>query len=268
MIKINLLPKTLNQKAVLRNTALLFGALLLVLLAAGIGYSFKLQGDVNREEALAAETEAYEQRVKAIQQQTAQILAAIQPMQAKLDFINNVLKYNLEFPKLYEQVATWTYDKAVLSGLQSDGTNVTLRARVKNLDDLGRYMLNMYRATDLFTEVRVTEASGFGSRPGRPTQASQSMGYQIGGSQASLAGITAVAGGVSRTPITDPGIDFTVVAKLKNPIAAPQFSGAASSAAGGAPQPPGSPMPPEGAPAPGQPSADGLDIERQMGGNL
>ena len=35
-----------------------------------------------------------------------------------------------------------------------------MNATVKNLDDLGRYMMNMYRATDLFTQVTIKQRVG------------------------------------------------------------------------------------------------------------
>ncbi len=241
MIKINLLPKTLNEKAALRNTAILFGAILLALLAAGIGYSLKLQADVERQQALAAETEAYEQRVKAIQDQTAQLLASVGPIQEKLKFINEVLKYNLKYPKLYEDVAKWTYEKTVLDAIQSDGQTVTLQGRVKSLDDLGRYLLNMYAATDLFAEVRITQATGFGSSSEGNVQAPSTVGAQLSGSQATQAGIEAITGSVARQPVRNPWITFVAVCKLRDPIVAPVPPGGegAPQAGGGVPGAPG-----------------------------
>lgn len=276
MIKINLLPKTLAEKALIRNTAILFGVLLLVLIAAGVGYSMKLQRDVEDMEAQAAAAEQLQQQVKAIQDYTTQLKASVQTDREKLDFIRNVLKYNLEFPKLYEKIAMWTYNKVVLTGLESDGQGVTLRARVRTIDDLGRYLLNMYQATDLFTQVQITSATGFADSgtPG-PQPGPSTPGGQIAGSQASLAGLQAITTGVSRVPTGPKWIDFVVACKLRTPIVAPTAPGAGQTTGGG----PGMPGAPMGGPpmpgAPGAPPGGGRqdvypsgtpDLERQMGG--
>jgi hypothetical protein len=251
MIKINLLPKGVNQKTVVRNTAILFGAILLFVLVGGTAYHFKLVGDVKQMEVQAEAAEAWEARVKGIQKQTTDMLDAIKPIQAKLDFINAVLDYNLKYPKLYEDAARWTYQKVVLVGMSCDGTTLTLTARVKSLDDLGRYLLNMYRATDLFTEVAISGIPGYGGSQagGYPTAPSGGpgpgdMGGQISGSQANLAGIGAIAGSVERMPMAGSWIGFTVTCKLKTPIVAPTFAAQTSG-----PQPGGStaPAPPTAA---------------------
>lgn len=269
MIKINLLPKTLSQKAVVRNIAIAFAAALVLLIGIGVGVSIKMQGDVEDREALASATETIETRVKGIQAQTASLNESMKPIQAKLDFIRGVLEYNLQFPKLYEEVARWTYEKVVLTGIESNGVEVNLRARVKTLDDLGRYLLNMYRATSLFSEVRVTQASGFdqGSSAGQPPP--MTMGTEIAGSQANLAGIGAISGSMARAPQAQGSwIDFTIACKLRNPIVPPTFSGGAAPAgpgAPGAPGPPGTfggPEPMTGAPR----EQYAPDIERQQAG--
>lgn len=255
MIKINLLPRILDHKRVIRNTALFFAFLLVVVIAGGIAYGMKLRNDVANMEELATRTEEWEARVKGLQQQAAQLRDSIKPIQQKLDFINQVLDYNLEYPKLYERIAMWTYEKITLYSLTCDGKEVKMAARAKSLDDLGRYLLNMYRATDLFTEVTISgvpsykslRVGGFSINTlgGFTMPQGLDQGGQIGGSRASLAGLEAVETGVTRTPI-DPlsgfGIGFEVTAKLKNPINEPQFAGAPSSASGS----PGTPMMPGG----------------------
>lgn len=248
MIKINLLPKTINQKRVIRNTAIMFACLLILVIAAGIAYGVKLKGDVADMEQLAAAAEQAKTEVEGIKKRADEITASIAPIKQKVDFINAVLEYNKAYPKLYEEVAKWTYDKVALDSLQCDGTQIQMAARVKTLDDLGRYLLNMYRATDLFTEVTISGIPGYGSGPGAGGQGPSygPMGGQIGGSMASLAGLQAIESGVDRAGSGVYGggkwINFTVTCKLKTPIVAPQFAGAGATAAG---QQPGAmgPMP-------------------------
>lgn len=241
MIKINLLPRIIDHKRALRNTALLFAFLLAVVVGGGVAYGVKLKGDVARMDQMATAAEQWEARVKGLQQQATQMRDSIKPIQQKLDFINQVLDYNLQYPKLYEEIARWTYDKVTLFSLACDGTQVKMVARAKSLEDVGRYLLNMYRATDLFTEVTISgipsyrtlqgRGSSSGSMGGFEAPGEMMMGGQIGGSQAGLAGLGAIESGVSRTPIDvmkGSGVVFEVTAKLKKPIAEPAFGGAAS----------------------------------------
>ena len=142
-------------------------------------------------------------------------------------------------------MSRWVYEKVVLVAMSCDGAQVTLQAKVKSLEDLGRFLLNMYQATDLFAEVLVTQANGFAS--GSSSQSANpvgapSPGGEIGGSQASLAGIGAISESVQQGPATGTLMDITVVCRLRRPIVVPTF-GAAASAPGspGSPGAPGSP---------------------------
>lgn len=263
MIRINLLPKTINTKRILRNTAILFGVLLVAVLAGGMTYGHKLDNDRLAEEKLASDTEAYEKKVKDLQAQAQTLRDSIKPIKQKLDFINAVIEYNGKTPKLYKQVAAWTYEKITYKSMaiSSDGASLTMDARAKSLDDVGRYLLNMYRATDLFTEVTISGVPGYESDQGSGSGSSASGpdGGEIGGSQASLAGINAISNGVEQGPNLTNWIEFTVSCKLKTPITAPSF-GAASAATGTggvaapapsvgrAPAPPMTPAKPPGAP--------------------
>ncbi|MDH7602018.1 MAG: PilN domain-containing protein [Armatimonadota bacterium] len=281
MIKINLLPRTIDQKRVVRNTAILMGIILLLIIGSGVAYSIRLQAKVDEMEKLAAETEAWKARVENIQKQAQEVRSQIEPIKQKLDFINKVLQYNLEFPKLYEEIAKWTYEKIQLTSLQCDGQQVVMQAYAKDLDDLGRYLLNMYRAVDLFSEVTISGIPGYKQAAGQgggvaPT-AQPPAGGQISGSMAPLAGIQAIQVGVQRAEAAGyapSGITFTVTCKLKKPIVAPQFSGGAQAGQPGQPGAPtggpmmpaepmaaepmaGPPGAPPGAPPPGAPGAGG-----------
>ncbi len=240
MIKINLLPRTINEKAIIRNTALAFAVLFIAIIIGGFTYAGNLSKQVAQKEDEAQVVEAWEQRVEGIKKQAQDQLASIKPIKDKLDFINAVLKYNQEYPKLYANVAKWTYANVMYTGLVCDGAQVVITARTKNLDNLGRYLLNMYRATDLFTEVTISGVPGYGdasqtsmmggAMPGMPMPTmAQSPAFSP--AQSSLAGISAISSSMERTPAGSGWISFTVVCKLKTPITAPSFAGSGAPAA-------------------------------------
>jgi len=252
MIKINLLPKSINEKKIVKNTAIAFGVLIVAIIAIGIAYTqMVLVPQVQAEELLATQTEALKKEVEGIESETKAIQDQTAPIKTKLTFINSVLDYNTKYPKLYEEIAKWTYEKIMLTGLTCDGTQVAMSARARSLDDLGRYLLNMYRATDLFTEVTITGVPGYpsgGTTTGMPAP-EIAPGF---GPQANLAGMSAVTAGVMSGPVSK-YINFTVNCKLKTPITAPVFAGGAAGAAGAAGAP-GAPAPAPGLEPPGGPA--------------
>lgn len=242
MIKINLLPKSINERRAVKNTAILFGALVVAVVLIGVLYTqLFLIPQVQAEEQLATQTEALEKEVLKIEADTKDVRdSKIPPIQQKLDFIKGVLDYNLKYPKLYQDIAKWTYEKISYMGMGCDGTQVVMSARAKSLDDLGRFLLNMYRATDLFTEVTISGVPGYQSGASN----SGNGGFQApgisggGGPQANLAGIEAITSGVQNGPAAR-FIGFGVNCKLKNPIVAPAFAGAQAAGAAGTPGSPG-----------------------------
>lgn len=249
MIKINLLPRTIYEKRIIRNTAILFAVVLVAIIAAGFTYSTKLAANVKDMEQQAAEAKAYKDRVEQIRSSASSARSSIGPIKQKLDFINGVLDYNNKFPELWTEIAKWTCDRVMYTSLQTDGMNVQMQMKVKTLDDLGRYLLNMYRAVDLFGSVTISSLPGY---PKTSTGAAGQYGppsveQEGGGPEANLAGISAISQGVQQSS-DDGWLDITVSCVLKKPITPPAFAGAGAGAAAGAAGSPAGMMPPGAGP--------------------
>lgn len=259
MIKINLLPKSINERKIVKNTAILFGVLVVAVVAIGILYTqVFLVKQVADMQAKADYAEDLRQEVDDIESKTAGIKKDTEPINTKLNFIMGVLEYNQKFPKLYEDIAKWTYEKISYTSMVCNGMDVTMTAQARSLDDLGRFLLNMYQARDLFSQVTISGV------PGYPMDSSGSSGAQVqdvslgawggGGPQGNFAGIGAIATGVQQGPRAR-YIGFSVTCMLRTPIVAPAFSGAAATtgalgAPGMPPVPMGQPAPPMGQPTP------------------
>lgn len=265
MIKINLLPKTINQKRAVRQTAALFGVLLVAVIAGGVTYSMNLQGQVKQKNVELEQIKAIENQTLEREKQKADLDAKTKPIKEKVDFIKGVLEYNTKFADLYSEVAKWTYEKVMYTSMTcDDGATITMQAQCRSLKDILRYWINM-RQCDLFTEVLVTEVAGFvgTNSPGSGVSGPSYSGGEISGSQADLAGMSAIDTGVDRKPLA-PGtgwISFKVTCKLdpKKAITAPTFAGTSSGTGQqtGAPGMPGAPPPPAPAPAPPGPGGPG-----------
>jgi len=275
MIKINLLPKTINQKVILRNTALAFAGGLAAIIVGGVVFGLSLKAKADAELTEALRVEAQQARVQGLQSAAASVLGKVAALDAKLKFMDAVLKYNEEYPKLYAAVAKWTYKNVQYTSMTSDGARVTMTATVKNLDDLGRYMLNMYQARDLFTQVSIDSVQGgslaqasAGGAPPMPGGPMYTPATPSG--PGSMAGIGAITTGVARAPGLQDWIAFSVTCTLRQPITGPSFNGTGwtpvGGAAGGPGMPgamPGAPQYPQGGPPqtgpgyPGYPQAPG-----------
>jgi len=258
MIKINLLPKTINQKVILRNTALAFAGGLVAIIVGGVVFGLSLKAKADAELTEALRVEAQQARVQGLQSAAASVLGKVAALDAKLKFMDAVLKYNEEYPKLYADVAKWTYKNVQYTSMTSDGARVTMTATVKNLDDLGRYMLNMYQARNLFTQVSIDSVQGgglaqgsAGGAPGMPGGPMYTPATPSG--PGSMAGIGAITTGVERDPGRQGWIAFSVTCTLKQPIAGPSFSGTGWTPVGGQIGGPGAmpgvPQYPQGGPA-------------------
>lgn len=263
MIKINLLPKTINQKRVVRNTAVLFGVLLVAVIAGGVTYSFNLRGQVEQKNQELSQVQALEQQVLALEKERDDYKGKTTPIKQKVDFIKGVLVYNTKFADLYSEVAKWTYEKVMYTSMTcEDGKTVKMDAQCRSLKDILRFWINM-RQSDMFTEVLVTDVAGFVGTNSSGIGGPSYQGGEISGSNAGLAGLDAINSGVERKPLA-PGtgwISFKVACTLdaKKAITAPAFAGT-TTGTGQQPGTPGAPgaapsgMPGPMPPAPGAPA--------------
>lgn len=204
MLKINLLPPYIYQKRRVLQVAVLFGILFIVLGALMLSWSAKKNAEIVALQAQADQLETQAAEVTALQAQATAEKSKSPTLQAKVQFMEDLQKYNLEVPKLYEEVAKYTYNRVVYNSMQLNGGSIQMSAHAATLGDCGRFLLNMYRASHLFTSVSINP-----SIPGWPP------------------GVNSIA--------TGGGLDFTVNCGLVKTITAPSYNsggGAAVAATG------------------------------------
>lgn len=234
MLRINLLPPHIYERRRVRKAIVAFSFLFLVVLFGMLTWWFMLTKKQNDLQLQVNDMEQKAQEVRMLQDEIAKEQARIASTRAKVEFIEAVMEYNLEYPKLYEELAKYTYSRMLYRSIQPAGNQLTIQAHARTLGDCGRYLMNMYRATHLFSSVSISGV------PGWPQQ-----GEGGGG----LPG----------------GFDFTVTCTLVKPITPPTYTGVAQAASSGvAPGVPGgpSPMPPGAAgPSVSPPSGGGSESE-------
>jgi len=162
MIKINLLPPGIFEARVIKRLIALFAVLLILVIGLMSVWYVKINKDADAMKAKADQAEAYTREAQAWAARASEARAPIANMKAKCDFFDAVAKYNLVYVNLYREIAKFTYARVTYSDLKpSGGTVITITAHAPSIMDAGRYLLNMYRATHLFSSVTISAVPGW-----------------------------------------------------------------------------------------------------------
>ena len=281
MIKINLLPPNIFEARAVKRLMVVFGVIALVIIVACAAWTMKISSDTRAMAAQADDVQRLSEQAAGIRAQADGERARIAPMDQKRQFFEAVWDYNSKYPDLYEDLAKFTYAKVTYSQLTPSSGTLQLQAVAPTLSDAGRYLLNLYRATHIFSSVSISAVPGYPPQAGAgggglmmPSGAPTPLAVPGGGSMplpmappvseggpaTSYGGLAAISAGVSRAEAQRPGFSFTVTCALANPIFPPSFGGAAAQGQGmpGMPAMPGlaAPLPvPGGAPVPATPAA-------------
>lgn len=241
MIKINLLPPHIYEKRVVRNLMLLFAFIIIATAVGGVTYKGKLNAATEEMKMQADEAEAKKAQIAKINQDADAELGKIAPITAKLKFFKDVADYNTKIPALYQDLAKFTYKGVLYRKVTPTNTGLTIDAYTPSLANLGRYLLNMYKADSIFTSVSISAIPGYPSAEGVSVVNGGGYGGEGGmtypgmsSSASRYGGMEAVASGVSKT-VKDKGFNFNVTCALKTPITppAPPAGGAATNTGGG-----------------------------------
>jgi len=211
---------------------MLFGGLLLLLIAGlGVFAVMQKQQIAKTTEDLARE-DAKAKVVEELRRQASEATASVAPLTARIQYVNDVMKYNTATIPIIHELTRYTYQKIQYVSIQisQTGDTVTVSGLAPSLTDAGRYLLGMYRTSHLFSQVSISGVPGYGSNSGGGGQSGSVVGSQL-------------------------GFAFTATLRLKTPIVAPVFTGPAAGGAAGAPgttaAAPVSPLgPPPGPPRP------------------
>jgi hypothetical protein len=245
MIKINLLPPYVFERQVIQRLMLIFVALLIVVVVGGVAWRAQKSAALANMQQELASAKLIADQVNANKTQATSELSKIGPITGKVKFIEQVLAHNLEVPALYEQLTRFTYEKVRYKQIVPSDTQLEIDAYAPSLSDAGRYLLNLYRATDLFSQVTMSSVPGYSPGEGGTAVADRSQ-------VARGRGIVAVA--------PPKGFEFKVTCVLARPLSVPSYGGpvsGGSAAPGGAPSAPGMPPPSASPQAPGGPPPSG-----------
>jgi hypothetical protein len=251
MIKINLLPAQVFEKQVVRRLIGLFGVVLVLIVVGSLALRMKANADLGAMQTKLTETQAIEAQVRQLEKQRSDELAKVGPIETKVKFIEDVMDYNTKAPALYEELARFTYEKIKYRTIELTDTEMKISAYAPSIADAGRYLLNLYRASHIFSQVSMSSVPGYSSKESGGMMSPESMAQlaqnlqgnpklaaamkkKMSSAQSPGAAMKILLQATGGSGLNRPrGFDFTVTCKLTNPFAPPSYGGAGGAASTG-----------------------------------
>ena len=203
-VKINLLPKSYYETKAAKGLIWLFAAILIAMIIGGIFWKIAIDKQIAEVQNKIDIANGYKSQIDAINQEITNRQNEVAYYQIRVDAIQKVLDFNKTIHEPFDEVARWTYEKVQYTSLTINGTSVTIRGRARSLNDIARYILNLYQASDTFNPGTITlTVDGMGSGTGSST----TMGGPGGmpGSPSGMPGAPAGATGMPGAPGGMPG---------------------------------------------------------------
>lgn len=163
-VKINLLPKSYYEARSARNLCILFAVILLVIIGIGIFWHIQINNQIKDLDKKIEIANGYKKQIDAIEGEISQRQQEVAYYQVRVDAIEGVLDFNKTIPAPFYEVAKWTYEKVQYTSLSITGSQVAIRGRARTINDIARYILNLYKAKDSFNPGTVSlSVDGMGS---------------------------------------------------------------------------------------------------------
>lgn len=258
--KINLIPPAYYLRKKVKVAVAM--ALATILLETVALVAFALQQSALHER-LVADRNTAQAQVDAVTAETAEadrIRTSVQEYTKKVAFVSSVFTGNAQWADTFENLATYTYPRAVLSSIKLDAnsTNLTMQIRTDSQASLNRYWANLLR--DPLVVAAVPNAM-----LGYPSQG----GGNGGGGDIPVPGVGPMAGAPPMPGGAPPMPGGADTGYMGSPmgVAAPAMDGSQNAlgqmstvANGGIPPMPGAPGTMGMAPMPGMPGASGATV--------
>lgn len=242
VLKINLLPKAITQGRRNAKVAMICG--IAVLLSLGVMFLWiqQINANIGRANERLAEVTVVADEVRAIQGETATKQAELDPIQAKIDFVEDADTSGLPYFDRFWKINEYIYQNAQMTDFQITApSSVSFTVTVNGTTEAGRFLLNLIFCPHI-------------------------NGIQVSGMPA---GDTVQAPGDLVNQTQDQLITFSITATLDEPITTPAPAGGGGGATAGAGMGmPGGGMDPMMMEGPGAPGAGpgGPEIPPAPGG--
>ncbi len=155
MLRINLLPSYVTQRRLTKKLLLPFIGLFLLSVALPLAAYVYLHNNLVELTQKANDAVTGKGKTDALKAQATTTLAAVGPIQAKLQFVTDTNAYLRKWVVLYNTLAATTPKSSfIYSGATVTGPTMAIKAYSPSVEEVGRYLQTMYHEPD-FTSVVV-----------------------------------------------------------------------------------------------------------------
>ncbi len=152
MLRINLLPSYVQQRRLTKTLVPIFIAIFALCVAAPLAAYFYLHGKLTALTQEAQDAVAGKGKTDALKAQAVTTLSQVAPIQAKLQFLNDVYAYKDKWIALYSRLADTTPKNSfIYTGAQVTGPTMAIKAYSPSVEEVGRYLQVMYHEPDFST---------------------------------------------------------------------------------------------------------------------
>jgi hypothetical protein len=144
LLKLDLIPAEfkvaeINRKVLLGSIPLLVGVLALWVLLF-----FAVKGTIARTEKELAETTVVADKVRGLEQETADKKGELDPIQGKVDFVKDADASGEPFWDRFHKINQYIYDRVLMTNFSiTPPSAVSFTVEIQNTEDAGRFLVNL-----------------------------------------------------------------------------------------------------------------------------
>lgn len=152
MLRINLLPSYVQQRRLSKKLVPLFAAIFALCAAAPLALYFYQRGQLATLTQQANDAVTGKSKTDALKTQATTTIAQVAPIQAKLQFVDDVNDHTRQVVALWNRLADTTPKNSfIYTGASVTGTTMSIKAYSKSVEDVGTYLQAMYHEPDFVT---------------------------------------------------------------------------------------------------------------------
>ncbi len=152
MLRIDLLPKYVQQRRLTRRLVPLFLFIFALFVAVPLALYFYEKGQLATITQQANDAVTGKAKTDALKSQATTTISQVAPIQAKLQFVTDGDAYMRKWVALYNTLADTTPKSSfIYTGASVSGTTMSIKAYSPSVEEVGRYLQVMYHEPDFVT---------------------------------------------------------------------------------------------------------------------
>jgi uncharacterized membrane protein YgcG len=152
MLRINLLPAYVQQRRLTKTLVPIFIVIFALCVAAPLAAYFYLHGKLTTLTQEAADAVTGKGKTDALKAEATTTIGQVAPINAKLQFVDDIYAYERKWVALYNTLADTTPKSSfIYTGAEVTGPTMAIKAYSPSVEEVGRYLQVMYHEPDFST---------------------------------------------------------------------------------------------------------------------